>query len=89
MTKNLNSTKICILILLSFLGLYAVSAKHDSQDLNYFVPLAKSFTEGRLDIEPKPYLNELVERGGKHYVVYPFAPALIEIAPVAVWGGEF
>lgn len=89
MTKNLNSTKICILILLSFLGLYAVSAKHDSQDLNYFVPLAKSFTEGRLDIEPKPYLNELVERGGKHYVVYPFAPALIEIAPVAVWGESF
>jgi len=89
MTKSLNSTKICILIFLSFLGLYVVSAKPDNQDLNYFVPLAKSFIKSRLDIEPKPYLNELVQRGGRYYVVYPFAPALVEIAPVMVWGEGF
>lgn len=44
---------------------------------HYFLPLAEAFLDGRLWVsDTPPWLNELVFRDGRAYVVYPPAPVL-------------
>ena len=60
-------------------------------DLDYFVPLADAFLNGRLGLTQGPsFLNELVPSGdGLYYVVYPPAPALVVLPAVWVFGTAF
>lgn len=76
-----------IFTIVSFVVYFAFSHK-DYQHLNYFTPLAQSFLDGRVDIESKPYLNELVENNGKYYVVYPPAPAIVALPFVILFGED-
>lgn len=58
--------------------------------LDYFVPLADAFLDGRLDIRAEPFLNELVPIAGtdRGYVVYPPMPAVLLLPAVALFGPE-
>ena len=59
--------------------------------LDYFVPLADAFLHGQLGLtESASYLNELVPSStGLYYVVYPPAPAIVLLPPVAIFGRDF
>lgn len=56
--------------------------------LDYFVPLAEAFLDGRLDVAAEPFLNELVPIAGtsRGYVVYPPMPAIVLLPAVAIAG---
>ena len=77
---------IALIIFAAALLVYSFFAERGFQHRNYFAPLANSFLHGRLDVEPKPWLNELVPVEGKYYVVYPPAPALVLLPFAAVFG---
>jgi hypothetical protein len=83
-------SKILTALSLSLLALmvYFLFCRKEYQHLSYFVPLAESFLHGRLDIEPRPWLNELVPRDGRYYVVYPPMPAVLLMPAAAVWGAS-
>ncbi|OQA52268.1 MAG: hypothetical protein BWY43_00582 [candidate division WS2 bacterium ADurb.Bin280] len=71
------------------IAIYFFSTKNSYQNLHYFTPLAKSFLQAKLDVEPSPQLNELVPFQDKHYVVYPPMPAVALVPFVAVFGETF
>jgi hypothetical protein len=78
-----------ILFFVVCFSVYFLFANKDFQHLNYFVPLADSFIHGKVDIESKPYLNELVSINNKYYVVYPPMPAVVLIPIVFFTGLNF
>lgn len=78
------------------LGLMAVAfvvywfVNHDRPaGLDYFVPLADAFLQGRLGLTAEPSsggYNELVPLGGQLYVVYPPMPAVVLMPFVLLFG---
>ena len=61
-----------------------------SADLDYFVPLAEAFLQGRLGLaDAPPWFNEVVPVDGLAYVVYPPMPAFMVLPAVAVIGPQF
>jgi hypothetical protein len=59
-------------------------------NLDYFVPLAQAFLDGRLGlVDAPPWFNEVVPVGNVSYVVYPPMPALVVLPAVAVIGPQF
>lgn len=69
---------------------YLFTSSREPQNLNYFVRLADAFLHGRIYLQEAPsWLNELVGRGGRFYVVYPPMPAILIVPFVAVFGVEF
>jgi hypothetical protein len=56
---------------------------------NYFTRLSEAFLNNRLYLTDNPsWLNELVPRGGRYFVVYPPMPAIVMIPWVALFGKE-
>lgn len=87
--KDFRQLKISAVFVLIAFAVYYVSALKTHQYLNYFMPLANSFLHLKLDVNPQPYLNELVPVDGKYFVVYPPAPALVLLPFVAIFGPGF
>ena len=85
-TKNVY---LFLLIFVLTFAIYAFFSEKPFQQRNYFVPLAHSFLQGKLDVNSQPILNELVPVNGKYYVVYPPAPAIALMPFVAFWGLNF
>lgn len=80
---------VALIVFILSLIVYLLFCQKTHQNLDYFVPLAHSFLHGRLDVQPRPELNELVLSHGKYFVVYPPAPAVILLPLVAIWGLNF
>ncbi|MCX6809656.1 MAG: hypothetical protein NTZ65_02835 [Candidatus Berkelbacteria bacterium] len=78
-----------IIVFFVALTVYILFAQKGFQYLNNFSPLAQSFLNGRLDVDKLPNLTELVENGGKYFVVYPPMPAVVLMPLVAVLGANF
>lgn len=77
------------LFLLTFL-VYFYSSRGEAAHLNYFVPLADAFLHGRTYLLENPsWLNELIDVGGRYYVVYPPMPAILLMPFVAIFGNSF
>jgi hypothetical protein len=70
---------------------YAYVNSGREANIDYFVPLADAFLQGRLDIRVESFLNELVPIPGtdRAYVVYPPMPALVVLPAVALFGPGF
>jgi hypothetical protein len=79
-----------LLMLVAWYG-YAWINHGQKQNLDYFVPLANAFLHGKLGLDQGPsWLNELIpSANGLFYVVYPPAPAIVLLAPVAIFGPTF
>ncbi len=71
------------------LGIYFVTSAGKTP-YNYFVYLAQSLSQGRLDlINPPPWLNELAPVDNKLYVVYPPMPAVLLLPFVILFDQAF
>ncbi len=73
------------------LWLVAVLLRQDATRISYaahFVEQARSWLAGRMDV-PTWLGHDLVQVGGKSYIVYPPAPALLMLPFVAVLGAHF
>jgi hypothetical protein len=80
---------IPVLLFVAAAAVYAWINNGRVVDLDYFVPLADAFLQGRLGLADAPsWLNEVVPAGDLAYVVYPPAPALLVLPFVVVFGPE-
>ncbi len=62
----------------------------EQKHLNYFVPLADAFLQGRLYlIDNPPWLNELIPINNHFFVVYPPLPAILLMPFVYIFGTNF
>lgn len=86
---NWSKKKIFILLFFGSLLIYGIFCQKTANTHDYFVPLAKAFLAGKIDIEPNPNFNELVPWEGKYYVVYPPAPAVLLIPGLLLFGAGF
>lgn len=56
---------------------------------NYFARLSESLVNGKLYIEQNPpWLNELIPKDGKYYIVYPPTPAVLMMPLAFYFGAE-
>ena len=78
-----------IFFLLAFLVYFLTQPKIESP-FNYFIYLSEAFLSGRLNVVDTPfYFEELINKNGKFYTIYPPMPALLLIPFVAIWGKVF
>lgn len=75
------------LFFVSGMVIYCLSQPSTVNPFNYFEYLAAAFLDGRLYVTDTPfYFEELVNLGGRSYVIYPPLPALLLIPFVMLRG---
>ena len=78
-----------IFFFLAFLVYFLTQPKIENP-FNYFIYLSEAFLSGRLNVVDTPfYFEELINKNGKFYTIYPPMPALLLIPFVAIWGKVF
>lgn len=77
---------VAFFIFLLTLIVYFIFCKKTYEELHYFLPLANSILHGHIDVKCVVNLNELVNHGGKCFVVYPPAPALVLLPFTLLFG---
>ncbi|MBI2314894.1 hypothetical protein HYU93_02445 [Candidatus Daviesbacteria bacterium] len=76
-----------LLLFITTLVIYSISAFGNDTPYNYFIYLADAFLHGQLYVtESFPWLNELIKWQGHLYVVYPPMPAIILMPYVFLLG---
>lgn len=77
---------IALAIFLASLAFFLFFCKKEREVLDYFLPLANSFLHGKISVSCALPLNELVEKEGKCFVVYPPAPAIALLPFALIFG---
>lgn len=87
--KKSNFGIAIIVGIITFL-VYLLFNTGEQKHLNYFVPLADAFLQGRLYlIDNPPWLNELIPINNQFFVVYPPMPAILLMPFVYIFGIDF
>ena len=78
-----------LFFLISFI-VYFLTQPTVQDPFNYFIYLADAFLNARLHLLDTPfYFEELIQKDGLSYTIYPPMPAVLLIPFVAVWGLSF